>query len=224
MLTTALNTTLNNYVLTSALTLTNAGTGVSLVNTTTAPTLKTKSITAGNNILITDTGTDIKIDATVVLTGTAYQYQPSNFSQGGQITISGSAFYKLEYAPVNFTTTQLKYWKLNTTSTTLSFALYSSTGSLLAYNNNHVSTTVGLNTINWNTSITFTAGQPFYFSHSTNNGTSMSTLVFGIGLSATNINSSLYFYTNYWTSGTAPSSVVIGGTGTSTAIMWYILG
>lgn len=207
----------------SSITLTNSGT-TSLIGTTSAnPNFSIKGLSAGTNITLTTIGNNVQINASGAWSNINFQYQPTNFSGGGQVSILGNAYYKLEYAPCAFTTTQLKYYKLNTTSTTISFAIYNSAVSLLAKSENNTSVIAGLNTATWNTPVTFTIGQPFYFAHSTNNGTTLSTLVFGIGLSPTNIPNSLYFHTNFWTSGLAPATVTIGTNPTSTCIMWYML-
>ena len=217
------NVQITNSSPASAITLTNSGT-TSLIGTTSAnPSLRVKGLSAGNNITLTTVGDDVQINASGTWSSINFQYQPTNFSGGGQVSILAQAYFKLEYAPCAFTTTQLKYYKLNTTSTTISFAIYNSAGSLLAKSENNTSTIAGLNTVAWNTPVTFTIGQPFYLAHSPNTGTTLSTLVFGVNLSPTLIPNSLYFYTNYWTSGLAPASVPIGSNTTSSCIMWYML-
>ena len=214
--------------------LSSTGEGTSLVNHGTVPNLAIKSLFAGTNINIVDNTTSLNLSGpSTWITGIDFQFEPTNMSQGGSFTILGNAYYKAEYAPCAFTTTSIIYWKYTKLSTSISFALYNNTGlTLLAYTNVHTSIIPGENKINWVTSCTFSKGQKFILAYSPNSNSAYTSNIVTFSLNqlptvggnvvAYTIETTPYFYTNFWSTppATIPAFTVAGGT---TAIPWYIL-
>jgi hypothetical protein len=152
-------------------------------------------------------------------------FEPNNMSDGGQLSIGAGSFYKCFFSPATYTCTQLRYAKLNATASSIYFAIYNSSGSLLATASHISSTTQGYNTITWNTPINFTTGQQYYFSHSSSS--SLSTLVYGVGVGgATNVPSLFYWQSSAWASNVAPSTITISTSNSiisGTGIIWHML-
>ena len=126
----------------------------------------------------------------------------------------------MEIAPVDFTFSQITYFKLNTIFTNLSFGIYSSNGLLLATVTNTISTIAGLNTATFNNPVSLKKGEVFYLGYSSYVNTS--TLIFGIALSSSNIPSSVYGFASYWVNGQCPITMPTM-TGTASVIPWYCL-
>ena len=140
-------------------------------------------------------------------------------SQGGQISMLANSYYKMEIAPVDFTFSQITYFKLNTLFTNLSFGIYNSNGFLLATVENTYSYIAGLNTATFDSPVSLKKGEVFYLGYSSNFSNSN---IFGIPLSSTNIPSSVYGFASHWVNGQCPFTMPTM-TGTATAIPWYYL-
>ena len=89
----------------SLITLTNSGTGNSILNSTSNPSFTTKGIVAGTNITISDSGTDLTINSgggsytfqnggtgtsLVASTSTITDFKPVSVTAGSNVTISGA--------------------------------------------------------------------------------------------------------------------------------------
>ena len=100
--------TINNTSPASAITLTNSGSGTSILNSTTNPTFTTKSLTAGTNITFTTTSTDITINSTGG-TATSWDFLPMNIGIKSAL-LSNSSYFNLAIVPSTITINTIKFF------------------------------------------------------------------------------------------------------------------
>ena len=164
----------------------------SLVNQGTVPGFAIKSLYAVNNITITDNTTFLTLSGSGFwTTGLGYEFEPRNLSECGQISLaSSSSYYKSEWAPCIFNSTQISFWKLGNNVSNLFFGLYNSSGVLQRRTAKSALTTPGLITLPWidstgaESSYNFSKGQKFWIGYYSGAGGSN---LIGKTLSPTNI-------------------------------------
>ena len=155
---------------------------------------------------------------------------------GGQVNILAAAYYKTEWAPCDFTTTSIKYFRISTNPSSIVFALFNAdaNGTRITNTPIHISSTIGEQEVAWDTPVPFKKGQRFILGYSPSNGGVNSNNLFSINITSQSLTNYLNppstltmapnFLTQQWASGIVPGSIVpYTGQGSSNVIPWYIL-
>ena len=90
---TATDITLTNSSPSTLITLTNSGSGNTILNSTLNPSFSTKSITAGSNISIVATATDLNISSTASSSSTGFNFNPITHATATSGTTGNKSYF-----------------------------------------------------------------------------------------------------------------------------------
>ena len=154
-----------------------------------------------------------------------FTYEPTNMSNGNNISFTPSSYYKHEWVPLEFSTSGIMCYNLDTTAVSTSFGLYNIYGARVAFTT-LTGLNQGINTIPWNTPYTFSKGEEYILGFSAQSNSN----IYGINLDSSlpsvppifTYSSISYFSGNSWT--TVPEAISsLTFTSITSSMIWYMI-